>query len=513
MAEAAKASGPDLSAEGVAVGEVSTAGMLEARVGDEAVVLLRTGDGWSALRAKCSHYGGPLGRGRFDGSSLRCPWHHACFDARTGRALRPPALDPVPAYRVEEHDGRLRVTGRAEPPPLPARRTGTKPESVVIIGSGAAGAVAAETLRAEGYEGPVTMVGSDPDGPVDRPNLSKDYLAGQAPEEWVPLRPPDFYERLGVELLTGRTVAAIEPVARAVVFADGERRPYGALLLATGGEPVRPPIPGAEGPRVHYLRTLADSRAIISAAAQGPAVIVGAGFIGLEAAASLRARGVEVHVVAPEAQPLARVLGPELGGLVQRIHEEHGVRFHLGRSVREIGEGGVLLHDGTRLAAGFVVVGTGIRPRVALARDAGLPTEDGVRVDRYLATEAPGIWAAGDIARWPHPRFGELRVEHWVVAQRQGQTAARNILGAGEPCELVPFFWSQHYDVRINYVGHAREWDETRSSGSLKSGLSTAYLAGGRVQALATIGRDADSLRAEAAFERGDEEALLSMIG
>ena len=303
--------------------------------------------------------------------------------------------------------------------------------SIVILGGGAAGNSAAETLRREGYTGRIVMLSADASVPCDRPNLSKDYLAGNAPEEWVPLRPPEFYREHGIELHLGARVTAIDRAGRHLQLEDGSGHDYDRLLIATGADPVRLNLPGGDLPHVHYLRSLADSRAIIAQTATARcAVVIGASFIGLEVAAALRARQLEVHVVAPEAIPMERVMGAEIGGLVRTIHEQHGVHFHLGTTVTAIDPQSVTLKTGEKLAADLVVVGVGVRPALGLAEKAGLEIDRGVVVDQYLRTSDPSIFAAGDIARWPDPHSGEnIRVEHWVVAQRQGQTAARNMMG------------------------------------------------------------------------------------
>jgi apoptosis-inducing factor 3 len=494
--------GPDLR-QGIAAEEVADGQMIAGQVEGEAVLLARRGDEWFAIGAACTHYSGPLPEGLIVGDTVRCPWHHACFSLRTGAVLRPPALHDVSCWEVERRGDRVFVGAKRPAPQSPPAPAGA-PESVIIVGGGAAGNVAAETLRRSGYSGPVTVIDPDADAPYDRPNLSKDYLAGSAPEEWIPLHPPAFFVEQGIELRRTR-VASIDPRARRVQLADGSSLGYGALLLATGASPVRLAAGLEQGPpEVHYLRSLADSRRIAAAAKEGGrAVILGASFIGLEVAASLRARKMAVHIVAPDARPLERVLGRELGDLVRRTHEAQGVVFHLEQKARAVANGVVSLENGERLTADLLVAGIGVRPNLELAEAAGLVLDRGVVVNERLETSAPGIWAAGDIARWPDRHTGDrIRVEHWVVAQRQGQAAARNMLGAGERFGAVPFFWSRHYDLSIDYVGHAERWESVRVDGDLDAGDATVrYLVGGRPLAVATIGRARESLTAEVAME------------
>ena len=379
----------------------------------------------------------------------------------------------------------------------------------MIVGGGAAGFAAAEMLRRRKYEGGIVMLSSDDTPPVDRPNLSKDYLAGSAPEEWLPLRDQSFYSDNAIDLRLDTTVAAIDPRAREVALAGGEKLPFDRLLLATGAEPVSPSIPGAGPSDVLVLRSLKDCRAIIERAKTARrAVVLGASFIGLEVAASLRTRNIEVHVVAPEEHPMEKILGPDLSRLVQAIHESHGVVFHLRETASGVEGKRVTLSGGTVLEADLIVAGFGVRPRLGLAEAAGLKIDRGVAVDAFLETSIAGIFAAGDIARWPDRLTGEaIRVEHWVVAERQGQTAALNMLGMREQFDAVPFFWSQHYDMPINYVGHAEKWDELAVEGDIanKDGLVRMRRAG-RTLAVASVFRDLESLEAEVSLEREARE-------
>ena len=406
---------------------------------------------------------------------------------------------------MDKRDRRFFVVGRKEK--KPARKPKSSPASVVIVGAGAAGNAAAEMLRREGYDGPITLVGADEFLPYDRPNLSKDYLAGTAPEEWIPLRSADFYREQKIDTLTNISVTAVDPKAKQVTLSDGRSLGYGALLLATGAGLVRLSIPGDDLPHVCYLRTLADSRRIIVKAENAKrAVVIGASFIGLEVAASLRERKLEVAVVGKGSLPLAKVLGRELGNLIRETHESHGVKFYLGRTPAVIQDRNVQLDDGTTLECDLVVAGIGVRPNTALAEKAGIATDNGILVNEFMETNIPGIFAAGDIARWPDPRAGRIRVEHWVLAERQGQTAARNILGAGQPFTDPPFFWSNHFDLEIRYVGHRRGDDEVSVSGDLKrKDASVCFRSGGKLTAVASIGRDHENLEAERAMERGDE--------
>jgi NADPH-dependent 2,4-dienoyl-CoA reductase/sulfur reductase-like enzyme/nitrite reductase/ring-hydroxylating ferredoxin subunit len=511
MSEPLKASGPELS-RGIELSEIPDGGMLTAQVKGEPVVAVRKGEEVFVLAAACAHYGAPLWDGVFLGNEVRCPWHHAHYDVRTGEAVNPPAPRGIATWLVVREGSRVRAGARREPA---AARTAIRntPSSVLIVGAGAAGDACAEQLRRRGYQGPITLVAKDTEGwPVDRPNLSKDVLAGTAPEDWLPIRGAEFYQEHRIELIDGE-VTRLDTGAKAAQLAGGRSLPFGAALLATGASPIRLSIPGADLPHVHVLRTLPEMKGIIAALRPGlKAVVVGASFIGLEVAASLRARQVEVTVVAPEARPLERILGAEVGTFIQALHEEKGVRFQLGRKPASITASAVTCDDGSSIPAELVVMGVGVRPNLSVAEKSGLKVDRGVVVDAHLRTSAPGVWAAGDIARFP--RGNETwRIEHWVVAQQHGQMAARDMLGIGAPYGLVPFFWSQHYDVPINYVGHAEAWDAAQVSGSLKDrNALVAYRNKGRILAVASVYRDRDSLLAEDALGRGDQAALEQLM-
>jgi apoptosis-inducing factor 3 len=511
--------GPDLT-QGIEISSVAPGQLIAGHAFGEPVLLAHVEPNWFAVGGKCTHYGAPLDQGCLVSETIRCPWHHACFDLHNGAASRAPALNDLPSYDVLIENNIVRVTRKRDQGQLkgePHRANSSRapdrvlfeeipvsgPRSVVIIGGGAAGNACAEMLRREAYRGPVTIIDPDPDAPYDRPNLSKDYLAGNAPEEWLPLHPKDFYEAQHIEILSGVEAKSLDVKTKTLQLSDGSSRNYGCLLIATGASPIKLDIPG--GNRILYLRNLRDCRAIIEKIGEAKtAVVIGASFIGLEVAASLVTRGLKVHVVALEKLPLERVLGPELGGLVKGVHEEKGVTFHLGNTVKSVEEKAVVLDDGSRIEAGVVVAGIGVRPNLGLAQAAGLTIDNGIAVNEFLETNIKGVFAAGDVARW-HDAYSEarLRIEHWVVAERQGQVVARNMLGARDRFDDIPFFWSAHYDkLSIRYTGHADHWDSTKIDGDLANlDCEVSYMVGGKRRAMATINRDRRSLLTEVELE------------
>jgi NADPH-dependent 2,4-dienoyl-CoA reductase/sulfur reductase-like enzyme/nitrite reductase/ring-hydroxylating ferredoxin subunit len=496
--------GPDLGL-GIPRSSVPASGVLAGHVGGEAVLLSRLDDGIFAVGGTCTHYGAALAEGWVSNGEIHCPWHHACFSLHTGAALKAPAFAPLARWRVETVGDTIFVRGKVDG--IAAKTvdsdSSTHPRRIVIIGGGGAAFAATERLRGLGFNGSLTMLSADADPPCDRPNLSKDYLAGTAVEDWIPLQPDEFYRDRKIDLHLSCEVAEIDTVAREVRTGGGENFGYDALLIATGAEPVRLPLPGFDRPNVFALRSLADARAIVAAIGSAKTVaLIGAGFIGMEAAGALCARGLEVHVVARDEVPMERALGREFGEFITGLHRDHGVQFHLQASPSGFDGGVLTLADGTRIVADLLIVGAGVAPRIALASAAGLAVENGILVDARLQTSVAGIYAAGDVARYRHG--AELvRIEHWVHAQRQGQAAAENMLGADRVFDDVPFFWTHHYGLDIRYSGHASAWDEVRIEGMLAAQDCTArFFRKGELLAAASVGRDQQNLAIEAKLQR-----------
>jgi NADPH-dependent 2,4-dienoyl-CoA reductase/sulfur reductase-like enzyme/nitrite reductase/ring-hydroxylating ferredoxin subunit len=478
----------------------------------KAVLLARIDGQYHAIGGKCAHYGAPLHEGLLLGHMVMCPWHHACYDVRSGARLEPPALNDLAHYPVRIENGMVWVTLPNDNVTAPQGKTSTA-QTFVIVGGGAAGSAAAEALRRANFTGRIILLSAVPDVPVDRPNLSKDYLDGHAKPEWMPLRSADWYAQRDIDLHLNTQVTHLDLDAHTIHLAEGEPLRYDKLLLATGANPRQlRDTPGAEMDGIYTLRTLADAAAIIQAVENGKrVVVVGASFIGMEVAASLASgRGASVSVVAPESVPFDRILGDDIGRMFQREHEAHGIQFYLGDGVTAFtGENnrvsGVQLKSGKMLDADFVVVGIGVAPDTAFLRDSGLRLDEkdgSLRVDSHLQTSHPDVYAAGDIARW-----GEgagTRIEHWRVAQQQGIVAAHNMLGqADEVDRHVPFFWTTQWHVTLNYVGHAARWDEIIYRGSPEQKQFVAfYISGGQLQAAAGCGHDQDLIALEFILQR-----------
>ena len=409
-----------------------------ARYRGKPVILTRYQGKPCVLSAECTHMGAPLGEGIRAGVEVRCPWHHARFSVATGEALGAPALAPLKRFDTHTRNGRLFVT-----------------ERVVIVGSGAAGYACAELLSRQHFAGTVTVISDDPDPPYDRTYCSKQYLIG------MKSRQETILSAGGPDYLLGRQVRALDAQRKFLSLDQAEKVEFDVLLLATGAQPKRAQWTGFERPNVHLLRTLQDADAISKSAEHARNVaIVGSSFIGLEAAASLRQRKLNVQVVTPEQVLLQKLVGADIGKMIQQVHEEKGIQFHFGRKPKSYDGRQLQLDDDSVIEADFVVVGMGVTPRVELAATAGIDCEPednggGIRVDERLETSVPGIFAAGDVARYPDPHSGKkLRVEHWVHAQRQGQHVARVILGQAHRYTELPFFWSAHFDTGLRYIGH-----------------------------------------------------------
>ncbi|ODU40483.1 MAG: hypothetical protein ABS98_15565 [Lysobacteraceae bacterium SCN 69-48] len=498
MAQAAVLSGPDFTA-GVALASIPVGGVLLGHVGDAPVLLALVDGKPHAVSASCTHYGGPLGEGLRVGDEIRCPWHHACFSLRSGKAMKAPAFAPLDCWKVDVEGERVFVRGEQVAADAAAEPVATSLQDVLIVGGGAAGFACAQRLRERGFAGRITLLSEDSAPPVDRPNLSKDYLAGSAPAEWIPLQPPAYYREHGIDLHLDCAVTALDLRERRVTTRAGQRFGYDALLLATGAEAARIPLPRFDLPNVFTLRSLADADALIRGIADaGTIAVIGSGFIGMEAASALRARGLAVHVVTPEALPLERILGARLAQHLLDLHRSHGVRFHLQTQAEHFDGHNLRLANGDTLAVDALLVGIGVRPRIQLADAAGLRIENGIVVDDRLRTAAAGVYAAGDVARYPHAG-GMARVEHWVHAQRQGQCVADNMLGDDRAFDDPPFFWTHHYGTDLRYLGHGSGWNRIEVDGDPAAHDCLArYYRDDVLVAAAAIGRDRGLLALQA---------------
>jgi NADPH-dependent 2,4-dienoyl-CoA reductase/sulfur reductase-like enzyme/nitrite reductase/ring-hydroxylating ferredoxin subunit len=493
-----------------AVAAITDGGMLGVDAGETKLLLLRSGATVSAVGGTCPHAGAPLVEGVRCGERIICPWHKASFDLRSGALVEPPAVDPLPSFPVRIESGRVLVS--LQPDPVAAIETGRDDRCFVIIGAGAAGQSAAQTLREDGFAGRLVLVSQEPELPYDRTVLSKYTLSGEPGDEKTPLQDAAFYERHRITRMTA-TVATVDAPAATIRFEDGTSLAYDAALLATGGTPNTPNFPGADLEGAFLLRKPADADAILARAKNGRhAVIVGGGFIAMEAAASLRERGLEVTVVMPEATPFETPLGPMIGAVFARLHAQKGVVLRARQTVvgldgDEAGAvGAVRLASGERLLADLVVVGSGIRPATDILRGVTLRPDGGVPVDRFLRA-ADKLFAAGDVAAVPLGGASSLtRVEHWRVAQQQGRTAARNMLERDIPFDAVPYFWTSHFLKRLDYVGHAEAWDTVIVDGDLqKPEFIALYVKAGHVDAVIGWDRDQDIGRTICLFEQRRE--------
>jgi NADPH-dependent 2,4-dienoyl-CoA reductase/sulfur reductase-like enzyme/nitrite reductase/ring-hydroxylating ferredoxin subunit len=495
------------------VDELADDELREVEVGGKKVLLLRSDGVVRAFGARCPHYDAPLAQGLLHDGRLVCPWHGGAFDARTGDLLEPPPLSGLAplAVRIDD-DGDVVVDRPDDAPrqrtmPMADRDPGDE-RTFVVVGGGAAGGAAVEALRQHGFAGRVVLISREDRRPYDRPNLSKDYLAGTAGADWLPLRPASFYERHAIELRHA-AVTRLDVASRRLELDDGTELTPDALLIATGGLPRRLEAPGAELGGVFTLRSWSDCDAII-AALDGAAstVVVGASFIAMETAAALRERGLRVTVVAPDPVPLAAQLGPEVGAFLQARHEHHGVRFCLGHTVARFdGDDrvrAVELDDGSRLDADLVVAGVGVAPATGFVANAEINEDGSLDVDDELRVNHHGVWAAGDVARYPEPHVGgRARVEHWRLAEQHGRAAAASMAGHGAPFGAVPGFWTQQFGLRVAYVGVGRGWDATIVAGDLAGGDFTIVYTRGDELVAAAGTRDLDLAAFSELMRRG----------
>jgi NADPH-dependent 2,4-dienoyl-CoA reductase/sulfur reductase-like enzyme/nitrite reductase/ring-hydroxylating ferredoxin subunit len=483
------------------INDLQDGDMKEVEVGGLKILLTRLDGTFFALGGECSHYGGPLAEGVLSGMHVTCPWHQARFHIKTGELTSPPALDSMARFetRVERDQVIVILPEKAAGTITPAmvkRNAQADSRVFVILGGGAAGNAAAQKLRQVAYQGRILLISQESRVPYDRTTLSKGYLSGDMEAASLPLRNEAFYQEADIELMLGKKVSQVNTASKTIIFGYGDSLTYDAMLMATGGQPRELDIPGAGLDNVFTLRTPEDADRIMKAAAQNPqVVVVGTSFIGMETAAALRKRGLTVTVIGPGPVPFEKTLGPEVGGMLQKIHEEKGVSFRLGRKVTRLaGEGRVnevVLDNGERLPAGLVLVGIGVRPATDFLQGVPVNPDGSVTVDKHLSL-ADGLYAAGDIARFPDWRTGELiRLEHWQLAELHGFAAALNMAGQQEEFRGVPFFWTEQFDTYLFYVGHVHAWDEIIWHGKVQDRTFVAfYVKNGQVLAAAGCGYD-----------------------
>ncbi|BAZ17752.1 putative rubredoxin reductase [Calothrix sp. NIES-4071] len=477
-------------------------------VGDTDILLVRVKENYYAIGAYCTHYQAPLAEGVLSGDHIICPWHNAYFQIDTGNQQEPPGLDSLPCYpvRVEGENiivsvpqscSQTRTRAMAEYHPEIDKRV------FIILGAGAAGAHAAETLRIESFSGRVVMVTQEAQIPYDRTWLSKDYFNGKVSKEELPLRTPEFYQEHNIEVLLNKRVVRVDVKNKSITFADGENLNYDSLLVATGGKPRQLDVDGADLKNIFTLRSATDTENILTAASQATqAVVIGSSFIGMETASGLTQRGIKVTVISPDSIPFKKILGEEVGKLFKQVHEENGVIFKTGTKVTRVEGNGkveaVILDNQERIPTDMVVVGIGVQPATDFLEGIDLNQDKSIPVNDQLLCTAEGIedlYAAGDIARFPDWRTGkDTRVEHWRIAAQQGRIAAHNMLGKSVKFQTVPVFWTMQFDFPLRYVGHAKEWDEIIVDGDLeKREFIVFYVKDNQVLATASSKRDTES--------------------
>ena len=486
------------------IDELQNGQMQQIAVGESEILLSKIEDKFYATGAFCSHYGAPLAKGVLCGERIVCPWHNACFNAIAGQQEEPPGLDSLARFAVRVEGENVLVE---LPESVSQHRTvemaGYEPSlderTFVVLGAGAAGTAAVEVLRQQGFQGKIIMISAEQMLPYDRTKLSKAYLQGDADSDALPLRGCEFYDQHNIELRFGLAVTKVDALNKKITLADGSKIEYDSLLLATGGTPRKLDVPGANLANIFTIRQPEDVNSILDTVKEAKkALVVGSSFIGMEAAASLTQQGLEVAVVSPDDVPFKKILGDELGKMFQKVHEDKGVTFKLGKTVEFTGSKRVesaTLDSGEEITTDLVILGVGVNPNTDYLEGIEVNKDKSIPVDSYLQTEIEDIFAAGDIASFPYaPMEESTRIEHWRLAAQHGRIAAMNMLGKGQKVDrVVPFFWSGQYDLKLRYVGHSEDWDEIKIDGNLQQPeFLTYYLKGDRVMAVAGINRDKD---------------------
>ncbi|XP_064612325.1 apoptosis-inducing factor 3-like [Liolophura sinensis] len=485
------------------VGDLKDGEMRDVEVGEGKALLVRSGGQYYAVSAKCTHYGAPLSKGALCNDRVRCPWHGACFNVKTGDIEEYPGLDSLQKFEVEVSDGKVKVTAdktslsnhkRIKPM---CRASPSDSKTVLIIGGGPASVACAETLRQNGFKGKITLATKEECLPYDRIKLSK---AMSTTADAIALRSKDFYESYDIDIQTNKEAVSVDTSGKSVKFSDGSVLPYTSLVLATGGRPRTLPVPGKDLKNVCLLRTPKDANYIASEAAGKNVVIIGSSFIGMEVASSLASQAASITVVDIIALPFQTVLGDKVGTALQKMHEEKGIKFHFKAGLSEIvGENGqvkeVVLDNGTRLPADLVVLGVGVAPATEFAKDSGLNmTKQGfIQVDKKMKTNLPDVLAAGDIVEFPLFTVNDEKVNigHWQMAHHHGRIAAYTILGKLEELHSVPYFWTVQYGKSIRYTGYGPGYDDIIIHGNPDELKFVAYYTKGeKVVAAASLNFD-----------------------
>jgi apoptosis-inducing factor 3 len=468
---------------------------------NNSVLLCRINDEFFAVGATCTHYGAPLEEGILKGDIIICPLHHACFNAKNGNLLEPPAMDALPKYELKTEGDSVKINIPKEipfsrNPEMAKKDVKSDNRTFVILGAGASAYFAAQAMRENGFKGNIIMITKEDKTPYDRPNLSKDYLAGSAQPEWMPLRPDNFYEENGIEIIQQKEIKNVDLKNKYISFDTGDNLKYDKLLISTGGVPRKLKVPGNELENIFYLRSFSDADKIIERAKTSKrAVVIGASFIAMETAHSLTQRGIKVTVVAPEEVPFEKNFGKEIGNLFRKEHEKEGTTFKLKSTVNQFkGKNkvqSVLLDSREEIETDFVVIGIGVKPATEFLSGIDLLDDGSLKTDTNLKV-TNDVYAAGDIATFPEPFTGNLiRVEHWRLAMQLGRIAGANMAGKNIKYEDVPFFWTQQAGISLRYVGFVKQWDEIIIDGNIhKKDFIAYYIKDNIVRAAAGVNRD-----------------------